>query len=106
MAAWQDPPDARHEFHHSNGELHARLLDIPVLFLWNLRRADLPSIHDFQQRDFASTQSDALHVAGSFEGTLDMLTGADGKVRGSVQLNASAIASVIAETASATAFID
>lgn len=53
-----------------------------------------------------ATQSDAQHVNGSFQGTLNMLTGADGKVTGSVQLNAGANLAVFPGTASAASFID
>lgn len=60
----------------------------------------------FNNTTYTSTQSDVSHVEGSFEGTLDMLTGADGKVIGMVQLNASANINIGFASASAAAFID
>ena len=60
----------------------------------------------FNDVTYTSTQSDASHVEGSFEGTLDMLTGADGKVIGMVQLVAAANINFSFGTRSATSFID
>jgi hypothetical protein len=54
----------------------------------------------------AYTQSDAQHVDGSFQGTLNMRTGANGTVGGSVQLYAGANLSVFPGTASAGSYID
>lgn len=55
---------------------------------------------------YTSTQSDAFHVAGSFQGTLDLLTAADGKARGFVQLTAGAGLNVFGFGADVSAFID
>lgn len=55
---------------------------------------------------YTSMQSDVAHVNGTFEGTLDMLTGANGTVIGSVQLFAGAGLNVAFVPASASAFID
>ena len=52
------------------------------------------------------SQSDVSNVEGIFQGTLDMLTGATGKVIGSVTLFAGANVSIGFVPASATAFID
>lgn len=60
----------------------------------------------FNNTTYTSTQSDIFHVNGSFQGRLNILTGADGKVTGSVQFGASANVKVIAGTASAQSFID
>lgn len=60
----------------------------------------------FNNTTFTSTQSDVSHVDGTFQGSLDMLTGADGKVIGSVQLFAGANLDVNFLSASATAYID
>ncbi len=60
----------------------------------------------FNNTSFTSMQSDVSHVAGTFEGSLNMLTGADGLVIGSVQLYAGANLSIGYVSASATAFID
>lgn len=60
----------------------------------------------FNNTSYTSTQSDVFHVNGSFEGTLDMLTGADGKVIGMVQLFAGANINIGFVPASAAAFID
>lgn len=60
----------------------------------------------FNNTTYTSVQSDASHVDGSFEGTLEMLTGADGKVMGMVQLAAVADINFFFGTRSATAFID
>lgn len=60
----------------------------------------------FNNITYTSTQSDASHVEGSFEGTLDMLTGVDGTVIGMVQLFAGGGANVAFVPASAWAFID
>jgi hypothetical protein len=54
----------------------------------------------------SAAQSDAQHVNGSFQGTLSMMTGADGKVSGSVQLFAGANLSVFPGSASAASYID
>jgi len=53
-----------------------------------------------------ASQSDAQHLNGSFQGTLNMMTGADGKVSGSVQLFAGANLSVFPGSASAASYID
>jgi hypothetical protein len=55
---------------------------------------------------YTSTQLDLSQVSGSFQGTLNMLTGASGSVTGSVQILASAGVNVFFVPASATAFID
>lgn len=55
---------------------------------------------------YTSVQSDRSHVNGTFEGTLDMLTGANGTVIGVVQLFAGAGLDVGFVPASASAFID
>jgi hypothetical protein len=60
----------------------------------------------FNNTTYTSTQSDASNVGGSFEGTLNMLTGADGKVIGMVQLAAVANIDFFFVGGSATAFID
>lgn len=60
----------------------------------------------FNNTSYTSTQSDAFHVDGSFDGTLEMLTGVDGKVIGLVQLVAAANINIGLATASALAFID
>ena len=60
----------------------------------------------FNNTTYTSTQSDAAHVEGSFEGTLDMLTGANGTVTGLVQLFAGGGANALFVPASASAFID
>lgn len=52
------------------------------------------------------TESDAYHVDGSFDGTFDMLTGADGRVIGSVRLSAGANINAFFVSSSANAFID
>jgi hypothetical protein len=56
--------------------------------------------------NFTYTQSDAQHMAGSFQGTLNMQTGAGGTVSGSVQLFAGANLNVFPGTASAASYID
>jgi len=60
----------------------------------------------FNNTTYTSTQSDASNVEGSFDGTLDMLTGADGKVIGLIQLGAIANLYFALGTRSASAFID
>lgn len=60
----------------------------------------------FNNTTYTSTQADPAHVEGSFAGTLDMLTGADGTVSGLVQLVAGGGTNVFFEAASARAFID
>jgi hypothetical protein len=60
----------------------------------------------FNNTTYTATQSDVFNVQGSFAGTVDMLTGADGKVIGSVQLGVSANVGIGFGSASATAFID
>lgn len=60
----------------------------------------------FNNPTYTSQQSDVYHVNGSFQGSINMLTGADGKVSGSVQIGAGANVKVIAGTANAQAFID
>ena len=60
----------------------------------------------FNNTTYTSTQSDPSHVEGSFEGMLDMLTGADGTVTGMVQLFAGGGTNVFFVPASAAAFID
>jgi hypothetical protein len=60
----------------------------------------------FNNTTYTSNQTDPSHVEGSFEGTLDMLTGADGTVTGMVQLLAGGGTNVFFVPASATAFID
>jgi len=60
----------------------------------------------FNNTTYTSTQPDVFNVNGSFEGTLDMLAGADGKVIGSVQLVAAANVGISFGSASAAAFID
>jgi hypothetical protein len=60
----------------------------------------------FNNTTYTSTQADVFNVNGSFEGTLDMLTGADGRVIGLVQLVAAANVATGFGTASARAFID
>ena len=55
---------------------------------------------------YTSTQSDASHVQGSFDGTLDMLTGANGTVIGMVQLFAGAGVNGSFLPRSASSFID
>jgi hypothetical protein len=61
----------------------------------------------FNNTTYTSSQSNVFNVAGSFQGTLGMLTGADGTVTGSVQLFAGAnVAASVGGSASAAAFID
>lgn len=60
----------------------------------------------FNNTTFTSAQPDVFNVEGSFDGSLDMLTGADGKVIGSVQLYAGANVNIGFVSASAAAFID
>ena len=60
----------------------------------------------FNNTTFTSSRPDIFNVNGSFQGTLGMLTGADGTVSGSVQLFAGANTSVNAGSASSAAFID
>lgn len=60
----------------------------------------------FNNTTYTSVQSDVFHVEGSYQGTLDMLTGADGKVMGLVQLAAVANLNHFFINASAAAFID
>lgn len=60
----------------------------------------------FNNTTYTTFQSNAQNVSGSFQGTLQMLTGVNGTVTGSVQLFAGAnIASGLSST-SATVFID
>ena len=54
----------------------------------------------FNNTTFTSSRPDIFNVNGSFQGTLGMLTGADGTVSGSVQLFAGANTSVNAGSAS------
>jgi hypothetical protein len=61
----------------------------------------------FNNTTYTSNQPDVFSVAGSFQGMLEMLTGADGTVIGSVQLFAGAnVAAPLGGGASAAAFID
>lgn len=60
----------------------------------------------FNNIRYTSAQADASHVTGSFQGSLDMLTGGDGTVSGMVQLFAGAGVNTYFVPASATAFID
>lgn len=61
----------------------------------------------FNNTTYTSAQSNVFNVAGSFQGTLGMLTGGDGTVIGSVQLFAGAnVAAPMGGNASAAAFID
>jgi len=60
----------------------------------------------FGNTTYTSVQSDALHVEGAFQGMVDMLTGADGKVVGQVDLRASAYLNHYFINAGATTFID
>lgn len=60
----------------------------------------------FNNTTYTTAQSNAENVSGSFQGTLQMLTGASGTVTGSVQLFAGAnVASGLSST-NATVFID
>lgn len=60
----------------------------------------------YNNTTYTVTQSDTDHVNGTFQGTLGMLTGADGKVTGSVQLFAGANTNVFLGSVSASAYID
>lgn len=60
----------------------------------------------FNNTTYTSTQSDGSHVNGSFQGTLDMLTGANGSVIGMVQLAATAGINTWFVPGTAEAFID
>jgi len=60
----------------------------------------------FNNTTFTSSRPDLFNVNGSFQGTLGMLTGADGTVDGFVQLFAGANTNVWFGSASAAAFID
>ena len=60
----------------------------------------------FNNTTYTSIQSDPSNVSGTFQGALNMLTGASGSVIGLVQIAATAGVNVFFVPASATAFID
>ena len=64
------------------------------------------SFNTFNGVTYTAVQSDASNVAGSFQGNLDMMTGADGKVTGMVQLVAAANANFFFGSRTASAFVD
>jgi len=60
----------------------------------------------FNNTTYTSIQPDSSHVEGSFEGTLDMLTGATGTVTGLVRLFAGGGTNTFFVPANSSAFID